>query len=69
MQTAVSHAQEVFKSGVWSKAPALHRSTVLSNLARNLEERIEEIAVLESMQTGRAIREMKAQLGRLPEWL
>lgn len=24
---------------------------------------------MESMQTGRAIREMSAQVGRLPEWL
>jgi len=41
----------------------------LSRLARLLESRIGEIASLESLQTGRAIREMKAQLGRLPEWL
>jgi acyl-CoA reductase-like NAD-dependent aldehyde dehydrogenase len=47
----------------------LHRSKVLSKLARLLEERIPEFAELETMQTGRTIREMKAQLGRLPEWL
>ncbi|KAI0747321.1 aldehyde dehydrogenase [Irpex lacteus] len=50
INTAISNAQEAFKSGVWSKAPAIQPE-------------------LESIQTGRAVREMKAQLGRLPEWL
>lgn len=34
-----------------------------------LEEKIPEFAKVESMQTGRCIKEMNAQLGRLPEWL
>jgi acyl-CoA reductase-like NAD-dependent aldehyde dehydrogenase len=34
-----------------------------------LEGRIPELARIESLQTGRALREMNAQLGRLPEWL
>jgi hypothetical protein len=34
-----------------------------------LEERIPDFAKVESMQTGRCIKEMNAQLGRLPEWL
>lgn len=66
---AIHYAQETFDSGVWSKAPAIHRAAVLSVLARNLGERIHEFARIESMQTGRAIREMTAQLGRLPEWM
>jgi len=69
VQTAIYHAQEVFNSGVWSKASTQHRATVLSNMARGLRERVDDFAQLESMQTGRVIREMKAQLGRLPEWL
>ncbi|KAH9948362.1 aldehyde dehydrogenase [Amylocystis lapponica] len=69
VQTAIFTAQEVFKSGIWSRAPAIQRAQVLSNLARSLENRIKHFAHLESLQTGRAIREMNAQLGRLPEWL
>lgn len=69
VDTAITNAQVVFESGIWSKAPALHRSQVLSNLARSLERKIPEFAVLETMQTGRTIREMNIQLGRLPEWL
>ncbi|EMD40926.1 hypothetical protein CERSUDRAFT_80579 [Gelatoporia subvermispora B] len=68
-KTAIYHANEVFKSGEWSKSPAQMRAAILSNLARSLEERIDEFAQLESMQTGRAIREMRAQISRLPEWL
>ena len=69
VQTAINDANAVFKSGVWSKAPAIQRSAVLHNLARRLEEVLPEIAQLESLQTGRTIKEMNAQLGRVPEWL
>ena len=66
---AIEDAHEAYVSGTWSKLSSLSRSNVLSKLAKNLENRIPELAEIESMQTGRAIREMKAQLGRLPEWL
>lgn len=65
----ILEAQNAFDSGIWSKAPPLTRSKVLSKLARMLEARIPELALLETAQTGRTIREMNAQLGRLPEWL
>ncbi|KAH8993846.1 Aldehyde/histidinol dehydrogenase [Lactarius hatsudake] len=68
VQHAVADAHAVFESGVWSRAPAIHRSKVLTRLARALEERVPAFAELETLQTGRAIREMRAQLGRLPEW-
>ena len=66
---SVENANNAFQSGEWSKASTLHRSKVLSKLARLLEGSIPEFAKLETMQTGRTIREMKAQLARLPEWL
>ena len=69
VRTAISDASEVFKSGVWSRAPAVQRSAVLHNLARSLEMLLPQIAQLESLQTGRTIKEMNAQLGRVPEWL
>lgn len=69
VRNAVSDAQSSFDSGVWSKSSVMSRSTVLSRLARSLEKRISDMATIESAQTGRAIREMTAQLGRLPEWL
>ncbi|KAH9984124.1 aldehyde dehydrogenase domain-containing protein [Russula vinacea] len=69
VKRTVVDAHDAFESGVWSRAPALHRSKVLSRLARALEERVSAFAELETLQTGRAIREMRAQLVRLPEWL
>jgi acyl-CoA reductase-like NAD-dependent aldehyde dehydrogenase len=65
----IQKAQLDFESGTWSKAPVMQRSKVLSKLAQLLRERIPEFAELETLQTGRTIREMNAQLGRLPEWL
>ena len=62
VQTAVFNAHEAFKAGVWSRAPALQRASVLSNLARDLEAHVPDLAKLETMQTGRAIREMNAQV-------
>ena len=62
VENAVFSAHEVFRAGVWSKAPAGHRAAVLSNLARDLEARVPDLAKMETLQTGRAIREMKTQV-------
>ncbi|KAI6152227.1 aldehyde dehydrogenase [Pisolithus tinctorius] len=69
VEEAVKSAHRVYESGVWSKASPLSRSNVLSKLAQLLEERVSDMARIETLQTGRAIREMNAQIGRLPEWL
>ncbi|KII94913.1 hypothetical protein PLICRDRAFT_169620 [Plicaturopsis crispa FD-325 SS-3] len=57
------------KNKAWAATPAHARSKVLTRLARALEARIPDMARIETLQTGRTIREMSAQLGRLPEWL
>lgn len=69
VDTSVVRAHAVYKSGVWSRAPALTRATILSRLAQLLEQHTPTMANIETLQTGRAIREMTAQIGRLPEWL
>jgi hypothetical protein len=45
---------------------ALDAGQVLNEMARLLRLRLPEFALQESIQTGRAVREMRAQLGRLP---
>lgn len=40
----------------------------MSSIARLLASRVSSLAILESMQTGRPLREMSTQLQRLPEW-
>ncbi|MFO1057770.1 MAG: aldehyde dehydrogenase family protein [Dongiaceae bacterium] len=41
----------------------------LRRLADLLRARMDDLAALESAVTGRPIREMRAQMGRIPEWL
>ena len=45
------------------------RARILNRAAGLLAERIDEYARLETLQIGRPLREMRAQLARLPEWL
>ena len=69
VKACVEQADQVFKSGLWSRSSIQHRSTVLARLARLLESRVPEISEIDTLQTGRPIREMRAQVGRVPEWL
>eukprot|EP00475_Leptophrys_vorax_P040615 TRINITY_DN7559_c0_g1_i2.p1 TRINITY_DN7559_c0_g1~~TRINITY_DN7559_c0_g1_i2.p1 ORF type:complete len:506 (-),score=144.75 TRINITY_DN7559_c0_g1_i2:39-1556(-) len=65
---AVQVGLDAFQQGSWSRASPQHRAAVLLKLAELLRGRLPHFALMESLQTGRPIREMKAQLGRLPEW-
>ena len=69
VRTAISDAYDTFKAGTWSKAPAEQRSSVLAQLAQIIADNLPDLAKMETLQTGRAIREMTAQLQRVPEWL
>lgn len=65
----VKHSLVTFKIGPWAHADASERYAVLSKAATLLRARLPELVQLETLQTGRPIREMRAQLGRVPEWL
>lgn len=65
----VSKSLNNFNSGQWSHADASSRFAVLAKAASLLRSRIPEFVQLEVEQTGRPIREMRAQLARIPEWL
>lgn len=67
--TVVQKAIQHFKTGSWANADAGTRYVVLSKAATILRTRLPEIIPLEVAQTGRPVREMKAQLARVPEWL
>jgi acyl-CoA reductase-like NAD-dependent aldehyde dehydrogenase len=64
----VQLAQKVFKAGIWSKAPRHVRADVLDKLAELLTANLPRLIDLEVLQTGRAIREMKAQVPTLIKW-
>ena len=49
--------------------PARARARILIRAAALPADRIGEYARMETQQIGRPLREMRAQLARLPEWL
>ncbi|KAI1419078.1 aldehyde dehydrogenase [Xylaria sp. FL1777] len=65
----VTLAQAAFQSGVWSRESRHRRADVLDKSATLLEAELPQLIALEVRQTGRAIREMKAQVPSLVRWL
>jgi acyl-CoA reductase-like NAD-dependent aldehyde dehydrogenase len=65
MADAVDVADKTFKSGVWSRSDVRYRANVLNGIASSLRAAIPELLEMEVAQTGRATREMKAQVSRL----
>ncbi|KAI1458584.1 aldehyde dehydrogenase [Annulohypoxylon moriforme] len=68
VERTVAIAQETFKSGIWSKSSRHHRADVLDKCATLLTEALPSLIALEVRQTGRAIREMNAQVPSLVRW-
>ncbi|XXH01019.1 hypothetical protein Hte_007370 [Hypoxylon texense] len=68
VERTITLAHEAFKSGIWSKAPRHHRADVLDKCAVLLTEALSSMIPLEVRQTGRAIREMNAQVPSLVRW-
>ncbi|ETN40650.1 uncharacterized protein HMPREF1541_04929 [Cyphellophora europaea CBS 101466] len=64
----VAHANEQFRQGAWARADASERFRVLARAGVLIRERMAELVDLEVKQTGRPVREMTAQLGRVGEW-
>jgi aldehyde dehydrogenase (NAD+) len=58
VELAVTTAREAFDNG-WSEAPAAERAKYLYRIARILQERSREFAVLESLNGGKPIRESR----------
>ncbi len=52
----------------WAATPPLQRAEILNRAAAILAERMPEFVAVEVAQTGRPVREMRAQLARTPEW-
>ncbi|KAJ8599284.1 hypothetical protein CTAYLR_006773 [Chrysophaeum taylorii] len=53
----------------WEAAGARTRGRVLRAAAQKLRDKLPELIEVETRATGRPIREYRAQLGRVPEWL
>ncbi|TQN67041.1 Potassium-activated aldehyde dehydrogenase [Colletotrichum shisoi] len=61
-------AHDTFKAGTWSRLPRHVRADVLDRTAELLTAELPQLIPLEVRQTGRAIREMRAQVPTLVKW-
>lgn len=55
-------------AGAWGRTSPLARADILNKAAAILASRLDRFVEVEVAQTGRPVREMKAQLARMPEW-
>ncbi len=65
---AVDAGQRAFDDGRWSRIAVSERYRILNRLAQMIEDALPSLSMLESTCTGRPLREMSAQLSRLPEF-
>ena len=61
---AVAAARRVFDEGIWSRAEPEHRKDVLLKVAALVREHIDELAVLESLDTGKTITDCLQEIGK-----
>ncbi|WP_310072204.1 aldehyde dehydrogenase family protein [Phyllobacterium sp. 1468] len=59
---AVRAAREAFDHGPWSRMPAFERGRLLTRLGQLIEQHGDELAALESRDTGKPIRQGKADV-------
>lgn len=62
VNSAIEVAHSTYECGVWSRADVRDRAKILNKIAENLRKDIPRLADMEVAQTGRAVREMKAQV-------
>jgi acyl-CoA reductase-like NAD-dependent aldehyde dehydrogenase len=65
---AVRAAREAFDSGPWGTMTGTQRARLMRRLAELIAENAEAIAVVESTDNGKLLREMSGQLKALPEY-
>lgn len=68
VDAAVRAARHAFDEGPWGKMTGTERSRLLRRLADLLADNAEDIALVESTDNGKLLREMSGQLKALPEW-
>tara|TARA_B100000929_G_scaffold288102_1_gene275929 strand:+ start:1729 stop:3207 length:1479 start_codon:yes stop_codon:yes gene_type:complete len=63
----IQDSYNAYKSGIWAN-DSRFRSKILRNIGKLLEKNLDRLAMMETEQIGRPLREMKLQLSRLSEW-
>ncbi len=59
VQRAIEVAQRTFESGVWSEMPVDERAKILCKMSDLVMERVEDLALVETMDVGKPIKESK----------
>jgi acyl-CoA reductase-like NAD-dependent aldehyde dehydrogenase len=65
---AVRAAREAFDEGPWGTMTGTERARLMRRLAELIADNAESLAVVETTDNGKLLREMGGQLGALPEW-
>jgi aldehyde dehydrogenase (NAD+) len=60
VDAAVKAAREAFENGPWSRMDARERGRLMNRLADLMEEELDELAALESLDNGKPIRDARA---------
>ena len=68
VDAAVRAARQAFDEGPWGKMTGTERARLMRRLAELIAENAEELAVVESTDNGKLLKEMSGQLGALPDW-
>ena len=65
---AVRAAREAFDAGPWGKMTGTERARLIRRLAELIAENAESLALFESTDNGKLLKEMRQQLNAMPEW-
>jgi aldehyde dehydrogenase (NAD+) len=68
VDAAVRAARNAFDEGPWGRMTGTERARLIRRFADVLAENAERLAVIESTDNGKLLREMQGQLKSLPEW-
>lgn len=66
---AYESAKQAFEDGRWVNISPRDKCRIMMKAAQLLRDRLEYIIEIEVRSTGRAIKEMRAQIPRVAEWL
>ncbi|MCP1122324.1 5-carboxymethyl-2-hydroxymuconate semialdehyde dehydrogenase [Bacillus sp. AFS018417] len=59
VEKAIKVAQHTFESGIWSEMPVEERSKILCRMSDLVMERVDELAIIETLDVGKPIKESR----------
>lgn len=68
IDAAVAAARHAFEKGAWGKTTATERGRMLTNLGRIVEQHAEELALLEATDTGKPMKQARADMVALARY-